>query len=78
MDQVRANHHQEAGWRLARRGIELALNNRVEEAQRVLRLAVANATNAAPGDAASRLACLQAHAGLAFLTFMVSKRSISR
>ena len=53
----------ETGWQLASRAIQLALNNRVEEAQRLLRTASHHG-----GD---REASLQAQAGVCFLTFMV-------
>ena len=49
------------GWELANRGIQLALNNRVEEAQKLLR-------GSGPG-------CMQSQAGYCFLTFMVSRRA---
>jgi hypothetical protein len=50
----------EAGWQLARRGIHLALNNRVEEAEKLLR------------SSADKSGCPQAQAGYCFLAFMVS------
>ena len=53
----------EAGWQLARRAIQMALNNRVDEAQRLLR---SNLVGCPEEDG------LQAQAGLSFLTFMVS------
>ena len=49
-----------AGWQLARRGIHLALNNEVEEAQEMLRAE-------AEGNG-----CPQAQAGFCFIAFMVS------
>ena len=49
-----------AGWELARRGIHLALNNEVEEAQEMLRAE------------AESSGCPQAQAGFCFIAFMVS------
>ena len=59
-----AYREDEPGWRLASRGVRLALNNRVEEAERLLR---ARAEEDLLGGG-----CVQAQAGLCFLTFMVS------
>ena len=50
----------EAGWQLARRGIHMALNNEVEEAQELLK---------AEADGSG---CPQAQAGFCFIAFMVS------
>ena len=46
-----------AGWQLAARGVALALNNRVEEAQNLLRV-----------DSS----CIHRQAGFCYLTFIVS------
>ena len=53
----------EPGWQLAARGVRLALNNRVEEAETLLRRRA--------GDELCE-GRVQAQAGLCFLTFMVS------
>ena len=50
----------ETGWQLARRGIHMALNNEVEEAQAMLKAAV------------DGTGCPQAQAGYCFIAFMVS------
>ena len=50
-----------AGWRLARRGIHMALNNEVEGAQELLKAEVDGS------------GCPQAQAGFCFIAFMVSK-----
>lgn len=49
-----------AGWELAARGVKMAINNRVEEAQELLRV-----------DSS----CIHRQAGLCYLTFIVSKSS---
>ena len=73
MDRDEKTQSSSSGWRLARRGVELALNNRVDEAQRMLRI---EATQPRDQTASARLASLQAQAGLGFLTFMVSSGQI--
>ena len=50
----------ETGWQLARRGIHMALNNEVEEAQELLKAEVDGS------------GCPQAQAGFCFIAFMVS------
>ena len=50
----------ETGWQLARRGIHMALNNEVEEAQEMLKAEVDGS------------GCPQAQAGFCFIAFMVS------
>ena len=51
-----------AGWQLAARGVALALNNKVEEAQNLLRV-----------DSS----CIHRQAGFCYLTFIVSKSNIN-
>ncbi len=46
-----------SGWQLAARGVQMAINNRVEEAQELLRV-----------DSS----CIHRQAGLCYLTFIVS------
>lgn len=48
-----------AGWQLAARGVQMAINNRVEEAQNLLRV-----------DSS----CIHRQAGFCYLTFIVSQR----
>ncbi len=59
------DYEMESGWELAARGVRLALNNRVEEAERLLR------GRAEVGGMDPDGGRLQAQAGLSFLTFMV-------
>ena len=59
-DDAAASASAAAGWELARRGIHLALNNEVEEAQEMLRAE------------AESSGCPQAQAGFCFIAFMVS------
>lgn len=59
----------EDGWQVASRGIQLALNNRVDEAQKLLKSAAAAANAAGYNDGG--VAALQAQAGFCFLAFMV-------
>ena len=49
------------GWQVAYRGIQLALNNEIEEAQKVLK-----------GDSS----CIHRQAGFCYLTFIVSPLTV--
>ena len=56
-DEISSNLQGLAGWQLAARGVQMAINNQVEEAQDLLRV-----------DSS----CIHRQAGLCYLSFIVS------